>query len=232
MFKFRSQKKELLDQSDLPKKDLFRNLKELDLINKYLGGHAVSINALKEVLLKVKFDQIPHLGDIGCGGGDSLRAFARWKIKNKIPLKLTGIDLKEDCIEYCIENSQNYPDISFIQNDYRLALNLQLKVDIVHAALFCHHLDDEEIIDLIRFCRENKMILVINDLERNPIAYYAIKWISQLFSGSYLVKNDAPLSVLRGFKKREWNDLIRRSGAENFSLKNKWAFRHQIIIYP
>lgn len=230
MFNFRSNKKELLDLTDLPKKDLFRNLKELDLINRYLGGHAISVNALEEVLSKIKFEHIPHLADIGCGGGDSLRAFARWKNKSQISITLTGIDLKEDCIEFCVENSIQHPEISFIRNDYRLALE-EFKVDIVHSALFCHHLEDGEIIDLIRFCLDKKVILVINDLERNPFAYYAIKWITKLFSTSYLVKNDAPLSVLRGFKKKEWKFLIQRAGAVHFSVKNKWAFRHLIIIY-
>jgi hypothetical protein len=46
-----------------------------------------------------------------------------------------------------------------------------------------------------------------------------------------LVKNDAPLSVLRGFKKKEWLEIIQQSGAKNYTLKNKWAFRHQVIIY-
>ena len=231
MFESRSDNKELLDLSDLPKKDLFRNLKELDLINRYLGGHAISVNALKEVLSETKFDRIPHLADIGCGGGDSLRAFSRWKNKIQVSLVLTGIDLKEDCIEFCVNNSLQYSEINFIRNDYRMVLE-KIKVDIVHAALFCHHLEDEEIIALILFCLDKKMILVINDLERNPFAYYAIKWITKLFSSSYLVKNDAPLSVLRGFKKKEWKTLIHRAGAVNFAINNKWAFRHQIIIYP
>jgi hypothetical protein len=73
--------------------------------------------------------------------------------------------------------------------------------------------------------------LIVNDLERNPIAYYAIKWLTALFSKSYLVKNDAPLSVARGFKKREWLAMIQEAGATRYSVKNKWAFRHEIIVY-
>ncbi len=230
MFKSRSDKKELLDLTDLPKKDLFRNLKDLDKINRLLGGHAISVNALHKVLKAVKFNMVPHLADIGCGGGDSLRAFARWREKNEVLIRLSGIDLKADCIQFCVENSSIHPEIQFIQNDYRIALE-QVNVDIVHAALFCHHLKENEIIDLIKFCLGRNAILVINDLERNPLAYYAIKWITGLFSSSYLVKNDAPLSVLRGFKKEEWKSILKRAGAVNFSLRNKWAFRHQIIIY-
>jgi hypothetical protein len=105
------------------------------------------------------------------------------------------------------------------------------KIDIIHACLFCHHLDEAQLIELIQFATSKKITLIINDLERNVFAYYAIKTLTALFSKSYLVKNDAPLSVARGFKKKEWLAIIHKAGAAHFSVKNKWAFRHEIIIY-
>jgi hypothetical protein len=84
---------------------------------------------------------------------------------------------------------------------------------------------------LIQFAKKHKAILIINDLERNRFAYYAIKYLTKFFSKSYLVKNDAPLSVLRGFKKTEWIEMIQLAGAKNYSVKNKWAFRHEVIVY-
>ena len=68
----------------------------------------------------------------------------------------------------------------------------------------------------------------INDLQRHPFAYYSIKWITKLFSRSYLVKNDAPLSVARGFTKKEWKKIFNSAGINNFSIKWKWAFRYLI----
>ena len=104
-------------------------------------------------------------------------------------------------------------------------------IDIIHACLFCHHLTEEQLIELIQFSVKRNITLVINDLERNLIAYYAIKTLTALFSKSYLVKNDASLSVARGFRKKEWVAIITKAGASHFTVKNKWAFRHEIIIY-
>jgi hypothetical protein len=87
-------------------------------------------------------------------------------------------------------------------------------------------------VELIRFSLQRKAVLIINDLERNALAYYLIKLLTRLFSKSYLVKNDAPLSVSRGFRKNEWLELIRRAGAVKYSVKNKWAFRHEVVVYP
>ena len=70
----------------------------------------------------------------------------------------------------------------------------------------------------------------INDLHRHPVAYYSIKLLSLLFSKSYLVKNDAPLSVKRGFKRNEIIACLANAGISDFSIKWKWAFRWLVII--
>jgi 2-polyprenyl-3-methyl-5-hydroxy-6-metoxy-1,4-benzoquinol methylase len=170
------------------------------------------------------------LVDIGCGGGDTLKQIYSWTKKNKRNINLFGIDIKPVCIEYAKTNSEN-EKINYICDDYRNVFNHLKEVDIIHACLFCHHLSEAELIELVRFAERNKTTLIINDLERNVIAYYAIKILTKLFSKSYLVKNDAPLSVARGFKKQEWIDILAKSGVKNYSVKNKWAFRHEVIVY-
>jgi 2-polyprenyl-3-methyl-5-hydroxy-6-metoxy-1,4-benzoquinol methylase len=227
MLKYRSAQKELLDADDIPTADLFQNLRELDTINTLLGGYNITFSALKKIIQPNKFYT---LIDIGCGGGDTLKHIKKWQTQKHLHLNLIGIDLKPVCIEYA--NQQNpAQNIRYICDDYRnMFLHVQ-NIDIIHACLFCHHLTEMQLIELIKFALELHITLVINDLERNPIAYYAIKTLTSLFSKSYLVKNDAPLSVARGFKKKEWIAIINKAGATHFSVKNKWAFRHEIIIY-
>jgi 2-polyprenyl-3-methyl-5-hydroxy-6-metoxy-1,4-benzoquinol methylase len=226
MFGKRSHQKELLDAEEIPVKDLYKNLDELHFINKTLGGYGISLSALKTAA--------PHsatIVDIGCGGGNMLNEIRRWGIKHKRNDRLIGIDLKQDCINYAIDKGFDRQGIRFIRDDYRAISKHVDKIDIIHACLFTHHLDDKQVTDLIAFARETGATLVINDLERNAVAYYLIKWLTALFSKSYLVKNDAPLSVARGFKKADWQRYIREAGAIRYSLSWKWAFRHQVIIY-
>ena len=227
MFRHRSLQTELLDRDDIRSADLFQNLRELDFINHWLGGYGISFAALKRVLQKGKRYT---LVDIGCGGGDTLKRIADWNRKAGFALDLYGIDLKPDCIAYAGENLKN-SGVTLICDDYRNTYKHLQKVDIIHACLFCHHLTNEDLQELVQFALTNRAILVINDLERNPVAHYSIKWLTWLFSNSYLVKNDAPLSVLRGFKKKEWLEILKQSGATKFSVRNKWAFRHEVIVY-
>ena len=56
--------------------------------------------------------------DLGCGGGDSLRAIAKWAEKQNLKVELTGVDLLEDAISYAKANSQGF-DIDFIQSDFK-----------------------------------------------------------------------------------------------------------------
>ena len=145
MFKNRSDKKELLDQENIPEIDLYLNLKELNVINNLLGGYSITFNALNKILDKNKSYT---LVDIGSGGGDTLKEIHRWAAKHDYNLKLFGIDLKQSCINYSNSNQINQ-NLTFICDDYRNASKHILKIDIVHACLFCHHLTNENIIQLI-----------------------------------------------------------------------------------
>ena len=226
MLKHRSTRKELLDRDNILKEDLYQNLKELNAINTLLGGYKITFAALKKI---TESDKTYSLIDIGCGGGDALKQINTWGKQNNRTFNLYGVDIKPECIEYAATNTTKDP-IKYICDDYRNVFNHLKQVDIIHACLFCHHLTESELIELVQFAVKNKSTLVINDLERNPIAYYAIKILTTLFSKSYLVKNDAPLSVARGFKKKEWLDILNKAGVKKYSVKNKWAFRHEVII--
>ena len=226
--RFRSNQKEYLDGDQIETKDLFRNLVELNIINKYLGGYNASLKGLQQ-LLKTN-GQITTILDIGFGGGDSIKQLSNLADEKKHKLFFYGVDLKPDCITYATENLILIPNKELICDDYRnISAELLRKVDIIHCSLFLHHLTDEEIIELFKFAKINQCIVLANDLHRNWFAYYSIKLLTSLFSKSYLVKNDAPLSVKRGFKKQELISLLSKVGITDYSVKWSWAFRYIVI---
>ena len=219
----------MLDSDSLPMEALEQNLRELHTINKLLGGYAITFNAMDKVISPDSPSTV--VVDIGCGGGDTLKELHGWGLRKNKMLQLHGIDILPGCISYSQKNVSTTTGVRFFCDDYRNAIRHVPRFDILHASLFCHHLSNDEITELIRFALDNKVILIINDLERNPVAYYSIKMLTKLFSSSPLVKNDAPLSVLRGFKKYEWRNLLQNSGAKKYTIKNRWAFRHEVIVY-
>jgi 2-polyprenyl-3-methyl-5-hydroxy-6-metoxy-1,4-benzoquinol methylase len=217
----RSYKKELLDQNDIPFEDIKQNLKELNTINTLLGGHNITLAGIKKLLPTAK--QEIHIVEIGCGGGDNL-AFLKKKLKGNF--KFTGVDLKDTCFEFAKET---YSDIHFIQSDYR-QVNFDNKPDIIFSSLFCHHFTDEQLLEQFQWMQANSNIgFVINDLQRHWLAYRSIQFLTKIFSKSYLVKNDAPLSVARGFHQEELANLLSQANIHHFDVMWKWAFRYLVV---
>jgi len=228
LFKNRSIEKEYLDQEQIPTADLYQNLFELDIINKYLGGYTASRKGLSVILRAHK--GVQTLMDIGFGGGDSIKELAKYAKSKDRNLFFYGVDLKEDCKKYAEDNLKLISNKELICDDYRnIDVDLLKKIDVIHCSLFLHHLTDEQIVALFTFCRANGCIILANDLHRTWLAYYSIMVLTRLFSRSYLVKNDAPLSVKRGFKGHELAALLHKAGYKNYTIKWSWAFRYILI---
>ena len=225
-FSKRSYQKELLDRNDIPFEDIERNMRELDIINTWLGGHAISVYGLKQL---VKGRKQVTICEIGCGGGDNLRVLSRYCRRKNIKVKVTGIDSNAHCIAVAREKWKE-GNAEWVHSDYRSVFFADNKPDIIFSSLFCHHFTDEELVFMLNWMGSGaKVGWFINDLQRHPVAWYAIRWLTGWLSGSYLVKNDAPLSVLRGFTRREWEGLLRKAGAIPCSIQWKWAFRWLIV---
>ncbi len=227
-FSHRSYEHELLDAPNIPKESLFKNLRELDTVNRLLGGHAITLSGIKKLVTDK--NKIYRIVDIGCGGGDAMKQIAKWAKGNNFKVELVGVDMNADAIQFMKEECKGFSNITGIVSDYREYLKSNTNVDIVHCSLFCHHLKDDELIELFQFMNlYAKVGFIINDLQRHWFAYYSIKFLTRLLNGSALVKNDAPLSVLRGFRKEELNVLLIRAKVVGFSIEWKWAFRYLTI---
>ncbi len=219
---------ELLDQADIPFLDIQQNMQELNTINTFLGGHAVTIAGLKKLISESGNKKSFSICELGCGGGDNLLALSAWCNKNQVNATFTGIDIKAACIEFAQQQCSGL-DADWITADYA-TVRFDQKPDVIFSSLFCHHFSDTDLMAMLQWMKANAAKgFFINDLHRHPLAFYSIKLITALFSNSYLVKNDAPLSVARGFIKTEWQQLLQAAGINSYNLQWKWAFRHLIV---
>jgi SAM-dependent methyltransferase len=221
-----------MDDLALSGEALRRNLQELEIINHWLGGYRVVTDALARVLLAAGPASQPlTLADLGCGGGDTLRVMARWAKKKKIPLHLEGLDANAFMVAYATARCQAFPDIHIRQENIFSPSFQSRQFDVLVCSLFCHHFTDPELAAMLRqLHRQTRAALIINDLHRHPLAYYFIKWVTRLLPCSYLVRHDAPVSVLRAFKRADLEKLLHQAGLVSYTLRWVWPFRWQIII--
>lgn len=226
----RSYEKELLDDPDVPFKDIVVNMQELNKVNTLLGGHAVTRKGLAYLLEKAAVNGIVTIAEIGCGGGDNLFAIQQFLQKRKIPFQLIGVDMKPACIAFARQAYGATMKATWICSDYR-DVQWDTPPDIIYSSLFCHHFTDEELVAQLQWLYQNSRTgFFINDLHRHPVAYQAIRILTSCFSKSYLVKNDAPLSVKRGFLKQDWTRLLAQAHISPAVISWQWAFRYLICV--
>ena len=217
---------ELMDRDDIPNEDLFQNYRELHFINQRLGGYRITLKGISGLIHDPQKEY--SILDVGCGGGNMLIQIGKWGRKKKFRFQLSGLDKSDAAIQYAQKQA---PSLEWIREDVFEYLNSGKKFDIITCTLFMHHFSDEKISRLLMLMKSAARAgIVINDLQRHPLAYYNIMWLTKLFSKSYLVKNDAPLSVLRGFKANEWEKIAGNAGIRFTVFNWAWAFRHLIVI--
>ncbi len=227
-FRQRSEEEEWLDRPPIPKNELDKNLRELARINRILGGHRATILGIKELL---PADQKAFsIIDVGCGGGDTLRAIDRFASQKGIRVKATGVDPLPGALDFAREHwngdhSPEWREAAFQD------LDANEGYDICTTSLFCHHLYGSELQALLEKLHDlSRYGVVINDLHRHPLAYYGILVLSRLLSDSAYLRNDAPLSVLKGFRRKEWERVLAWSAFTEHRIQWVWGFRHCIVL--
>ncbi|REE00392.1 methyltransferase domain-containing protein [Marinoscillum furvescens] len=226
--KYRASEEEIMDDLNLSGQVIDQTLRELDYINRTLGGNAISLSAFKKLL---KGNEIQSVADLGCGGADILIEMAKIARKQYRKVKFTGIDANPHIVNYAQGHTKSWPEIevqchNIFSEDFQ-----QQHFDIIHCCLFLHHFTHGELVQLFRsFSHQARVAIVVNDLHRHLLAYHSIRLLTRFFSKSYMVRNDAALSVARGFKKHELKAILHEAEIQNYELKWRWAFRWQLVI--
>jgi 2-polyprenyl-3-methyl-5-hydroxy-6-metoxy-1,4-benzoquinol methylase len=230
-FSQRSYEDEIMDDLTSSGKIIDVTLRELETINLLLGGNYVTINGISKLLKNTKQKTRIRIADLGCGSGDILRLMRKHLTKKKINADLLGIDANPSIVEYAKEhNAKDYKiefeSINIFSEEFK-----RRRFDIVTGTLFFHHFTNDQLTQFFSQLKEQVSIgFVINDIHRHWFAYYSIKWLTRLFSKSTMVINDAPVSVMRAFKKNELIEILKSAGIEKYTLQWMWAFRWQVIV--
>jgi len=181
-------------------------LRSLELINRWLLGYRPTLAWLKR-LPHGSGDPV-HIVDVGCGGGDLLRQIAGWARRHGIAVQLTGIDLNPYAARAAAESTPKELDIAWVTCD-ALVYRPEKPVDIVVSSLMAHHLEDEEIIALLRWMEATAQVgWFINDLERSEWSCRMFGWVERIAGWHRFVRHDGPASFRRAFREEDWAQLL------------------------
>jgi 2-polyprenyl-3-methyl-5-hydroxy-6-metoxy-1,4-benzoquinol methylase len=224
----RSVESEIMDEPEVTQQEFVRALREIRWVNRYLGGTTAILDALK-TLCKTDHEPLRIL-DIGTGSADIPMALAEWGRATQRRLEITAVDLHPLAVQEAKARVSAYPEISVEACDAFQLPYPPESFDFVISSMFLHHLDDNEAVILLQ-----KMVtlarrgVIINDLERHPLAWLGIRLLSILTAKGAVFYNDSALSVLRGFKKKELNTYCQQAGLKNFQIQHRHPFRWLLI---
>lgn len=229
--KHRTDDSEIMDDFQLEGDVLKEALDKIAQINQLLGGNKLTLKGVAKLLKKIPDSKLITIVDVGCGNGDMLRKLADFGYQNNLNLELIGIDANKFTVNYAVDLSKEYSNITYRCEDIFDKSFSELKYDIVLCTLTLHHFKNDEIVKLLElFNKKSKLGFVVNDLHRNAFAYRLFQALCFVFRLNKMSREDGLTSILRGFKKEELTAFSEKLGFKKYSIQWKWAFRYQWIV--
>ncbi len=210
---------ELLDRDNVPEPKQRAAFAFMRFINRFFGGTRVILDYFASHPIPECFSVL----DLGSGGGDIPYALSHWAQAQGKKVEITAIDLNPFCVEYARENFKR-PSVWYTQAS---AFDFESlgKFDYITASMFYHHLTDEDIVRLmILVNRRARRGFIVNDLYRSWPAYCgAVALAAPTFQ--HINLNDAPLSVKRAFKEKDFETYRQLANIPNAKIERKPVFR-------
>jgi SAM-dependent methyltransferase len=192
---------EILDGAQPDARLLRKSLGDLRRLNRWLGGAGLSCAA---VAYFSRDRPSLRLIDVGTGLADVPVALLRWAAAHGTALEIEAIDSRPETIEAARDAYGAFPGLHLRVADARALPFPDEAFDLAHTSLMAHHLEPDELGRCLRELRRvSRRGVIVNDLDRNPIALAGAWLLSRLFAASPITRHDAPLSVRRAYRADE-----------------------------
>ncbi|MBL8292401.1 MAG: methyltransferase domain-containing protein [Bryobacterales bacterium] len=206
---------EILDQAD--DQAAARNLEDLVRINRYFGGHAITVNLLRLVRASGRFTLL----DVGAASGDHARA-----VRRAFP-QATVVSA-----DHLVRNLAVAPHPRVAADAFRLPF-AQGAFDYVFCSLFLHHFPDRQVTELLAsFHQTARKALIVVDLQRHVLARHFLPATNWLFGWNEITLADGPTSVQAGFTVQELQKLAARVGLAGARVRTHRPWFRLSLVAP
>ncbi len=228
-FQMRSEAPERMDDRAIVGAELDGALRELRVINRALGSAWPTIEGVERLWRAAGRPQRLAIIDVGAGSGDVGRRLLAWAATRGVDLRITLVDIHPQTCAAARDYFRDEQRVQVVCSDL-LSAAIQ-PADIVTAALFTHHFSAAQLPDVFgAMARAARLGVVVNDLHRHPLAWGAIWLATRLLSRNPMIRNDAPLSVLRGFQPADLERLRAAPGMGGLQYTWRPLFRYLITL--
>jgi ubiquinone/menaquinone biosynthesis C-methylase UbiE len=224
---------ELIDGPlDLP--TLAGNLRDLERVNRFLGGVELSWRALARLRGLSPGSGAVRLLDLGTGAGDIPRALLRRAEASHLLLEITATDVRPQIVDVARSRSAEVAGLTIaLAGPQQLEFG-DASFDVAHASMVLHHLEPAAVIELLAEMRRvARLGVIVNDLDRKRRWWLGSWLLSRLATGNRYTRYDGPLSVRRAYHPVELAELAQRAGLREVAgFWTRPAYRYAIVFTP
>lgn len=213
---------ELLDDPAADAALATRSLRDVAIANRLFGGSAAVVAALRPLFRESRAGTRGlTLLDVGTGLGDIPSRLRRLAMGYGVHLTTIGLERTPPMAAAARANAQ----LACV-GDARALPFADRSVDIVVCSQVLHHFPDPEAAALLReFDRVARLRVVVADLRRSWFAAAGI-WLASFGLGFHPVsRHDGVLSVLRGYRAPELDQLVRSAVGVAPEVRDRAGFR-------
>jgi len=206
---------ELLD-GPLDQATLAGNLRDLARVNRFMGGAALSWNALERYLCPSEDPGRPvRLLDVGAGAADIPIEIARRAATCDRPVEIVATDVRPEIVHLArqrvTETDVNGVSVTLAESGPFDADDSSF--DVVHSSMVLHHLEPPAAVRMLaEMGRVASRAVVVNDLDRGQHWWLGARLLSMLTTGNAYTRHDGPLSVRRAYRPNEVRQLAGAAG--------------------
>jgi ubiquinone/menaquinone biosynthesis C-methylase UbiE len=218
---------EWMDRDDVPPAALREQLRRLEQINRWFGGHAAMRTVAERLFAGRKRVRI---ADLATGFADQPRFLADWVARRGIEAKVFAVDRHAATLRLARAATPAHLPIFFVQADVARLPFKDGAVDAALCSLALHHFSEE---DAITVLREQRRIArhgaALVDLTRGWLAYAATWLLTALWMRDAQTRHDGRLSVRNAFTPAELRRLAAEAGWRGTWRRLPW-FRQAVIV--
>jgi SAM-dependent methyltransferase len=197
-----------------------RALVGLERINRV----STTAHALWGPLKRIARGQRLRVLDLACGAGDVAIALHERARRAGLPIDVAACDLSTRALDHARRRAQaRGVDLDLFRCDV-LKDRFPEGFDVYVSTLFLHHLRESEAVELLRRMATGRALLV-SDLVRSPLGYWAARLGTRFLTRSPIVHADAPASVEGAFTTTELHALADAAGLSGARIRPQWPFR-------
>jgi ubiquinone/menaquinone biosynthesis C-methylase UbiE len=205
--------RELMDGA-LPEAALAASLDDLDRLNRWFGGYALTRSRIRRAAAAVPRTRSVVVVDVGGGRGDGARDVLRWARREGRRVRMVVID--SDMAS--VRRARTADILAVVADATALPLR-EGSADVVTASLTLHHLEpDDAVASLAEMAAVARHGVIVNDLRRGYLSL-ALVWVAtRLLRMHRVSRHDGPLSVRRAYSAGELRALAEKAGLHRIAI--------------